>query len=140
MVDSSIYGIPTPGPPYATLTDTVLLTTIDFVMESDWKPRIHEEAGIFYPLGNQYPTKLTDGVKGTDGELTIVSTSYAMDNVIVAMRKTNNVQTLKIPTPAGTLSFDIMWDPATDMTGTTKFSQLLWQWVTVWSAKYFQVA
>ena len=114
--------------------------SLDFVMESDWQPSAHEEGMMLYPAGYPFPVKLTGGVKGLDGEFTIVSTSPAMDQIVMDIRQANNTCILTIPTAAGGLRYGIVFDPAQDVKGVTKFSQMLWQWITVFTIRYFQVS
>ncbi len=121
---------------YATLTDTVTGTTVSFMMQSAWTPKIHEEGQLFYPLDYGFPVKLTNGTKGVGGTLSIVSTSTAMDVTVRTLLESPNALTLTLPTGD---SYNIMWD-AQDRGGSAQFSLMGWNYVNVWTATYFQVS
>ncbi len=121
---------------YATLTDTVAGTTVSFMMQGAWTPTIHEEAQLYYPLDYGFAVKLTNGVKGVGGSLTIVSTSTAMDVTVKTLLESPNALTLTLPTGD---SYTIMWD-AQDRHGSSQFSLMGWNPVTIWTATYFQVS
>ena len=122
---------------YATLYDTVTFTTVNFMMDPDWQPAINEpNAGIFYPLGNSFGVKSTDGTKGISGTLTIVTTSDAMEATVMTLLQSTNQLTLTMPN--GT-SYGIVWDGQARK-GKKPFSLMTWQPINTWTCSYIQVA
>jgi hypothetical protein len=125
---------------YATLTDTVTTTTVNFVMNPDWKPDIKEVGGLFYPLGYPYAVKTTDGTKGIGGTLTIVAVTDEMDDTCQTLFQSTNV--LELTMPNGD-TYYIVWNPATDRKGSKTFSYMVNNAVppiNTWTADYVQVA
>lgn len=122
---------------YATLTDTVTLTSVQFYMKNGWKPSTHRVGALYYPLGNPVPTQSTDGNKGLGGTFDIISTSPAMDANVYALVTSLNPLTLTLPDGR---AFTIQIDPATDPQGDAQFSLWNWRYLNIWTVKYYQAA
>lgn len=121
---------------YCTLTDTVTATTLNFNLNPDWEPAIKEIAQVYYPLGNKFPTKSTDGTKGVGGILKVITTSDADDNTFMTLLQSDNP--LRLTLPNGN-SYLITWDPQIDRKGAKPYSQWLWAPTNTWTAYYIQI-
>lgn len=121
----------------ATLYDPVHGTSVDFMMDGDWQPSVHEEGSLHYPKGWGFATKLTDGTKGIGGQFTLVSTNEAMDDLVETLMQVSTPLVLTLPN--GDV-YNINLDPASDRTGTVQFSLMLWQYVNKWTVIYAQAA
>jgi hypothetical protein len=125
---------------YATLTDTVTETTVDFFMATAWKPKIPEIGSLQYELGNDFPIKKTDGTKGIQGSFDMVSTSDDMDATIMTLAASINVLLLTLPNGD---EYYIVWDPATPRAGNKPFSSMQaapYPPINTWTFDYVQVA
>jgi hypothetical protein len=125
---------------YATLTDTVTETSVDFIMATGWKPKIPEIGSIQYELGNSFPIKKTDGTKGIQGSFDLVSTSDDMDHTIETLAASINVLLLTLPNGD---SYYIVWNPATPRSGNKPFSSMAAEGIpplNTWTFDYVQVA
>jgi hypothetical protein len=105
----------------ATLEDTVTLASVSFMMNPGWEPTIHEEGMLWYPLGNLYATKSTDGTKGVGGKFTIVCTSDTMEANVITLLTSLNPLLLTLPNGS---NYHITIDPATDRKGNKVFSMM----------------
>jgi hypothetical protein len=110
---------------------------VDCMLSPDWEPVIHEVGGVFAPLGFNFQTKSTDGVKGVGGILKMVSISDAQDAAIMTLLFTPTQINLTMPN--GNV-YGIAWDPRQDYKATSQFSLMGWQPVTLWTVPYIQVA
>ena len=110
---------------------------IDFMLSPDWEPVLHEVGGIFAPLGYNFQTKSMDGTKGVGGILKLVSTSDAMDALVIALLETPTQ--LNLTMPNGDV-YGIAWDPRQDYKGASQFSLMGWLPVNIWTVPYIQVA
>ena len=110
---------------------------IDFMIDPDWQPIVHEVGGVYYPLGYNFATKSTDGMKGIGGILKIASTSDAMDVLVKALLQTPTQLNLTMPNGD---TYGIAWDPRQESKGSSQFSLMGWQPVNIWTAYYIQVA
>jgi hypothetical protein len=121
---------------YATLTDPIGGTTIEFVASGNFQQTVHENAALYEPLGYQGFVKSTDGTKGLGGILAITATSDEMNANVRTLMQVVTPLTLTLPNGD---EYSIMWDPQTDRKATAQFSLLNWQPVWEWTAYYVQV-
>lgn len=125
---------------YATLTDTVTETTVNFNMATSWKPKIPEIGSLQYELGNSFPIKKTDGTKGIQGSFDLVSTSDDMDDTVMTLAQSTNVLLLTLPNGD---EYYIVWDPASPRAGNKPFSSMVadpFPRLNTWTFDYVQVA
>jgi hypothetical protein len=125
---------------YATLTDTVTETSVDFIMNPGWEPSIPEVGSLIQELGNPFPIKLTDGTKGIQGTFTIVSTSDAMDATVIELAQSINVLLLTLPNGD---DYYIVWNPGSPRKGNKPFVSMAAEGIpplNTWTFDYVQVA
>ena len=125
---------------FAQLIDTVTFTSICFLMNPAWLPKMHQVGAVWYPLGYPYAAVSSDGTKGVAGTITVVSTSHAMDVTCRALFASTNVLELNLPTGE---TYYIAWDPSVDRTGNLPFSYMDnpdIPPVNTWTAAYVEVA
>ena len=106
---------------YAQLFDPVSVTSVCFLSNPDFKPKIHEVGLRYNPLGYPLSVKETDGTKGRWGTLIVVATSDAMNDACETLFMT--VTPLQLTLPNG-VSYWIAWEPATDHAGQIPFSYM----------------
>ena len=120
---------------YATLTDPVGGTTINFISSGNLQQTVHENAALWEPLGFEGYVKSTDGTKGLGGILSITATSDAENALVRTLMQV--VTPLDLTLPNGDF-YSIMWDPTTDRKATAQFSLLGWQPIWEWTAYYVE--
>lgn len=122
----------------ATLTDTVTANSITFAMSPDWEPSVPEIGAIYYPLGYPYAVKLTDGTKGIQGTMTIVSDSADMEATVLELLQSTNILELVLPDGS---TYYVVWNPGTARKGKKQFSLINTPTpINVWTVDYVEVA
>jgi hypothetical protein len=124
----------------ANLTDTVTSTSLDFIMATDWKPKIPRVGSMQQELGNFYPILLTDGTKATQGSFDMVAADDSLESTFYDILASTNVLLLTLPNGD---TYYIVWDPASPPTGDKPFSSMdaaPFPPINTWTVSYYEVA
>ena len=76
---------------------TVQGSGVVFDMNTDWRPTLHEEATLYYPIGRDHGVKGTTGGKGIGGQIDALAITSEQWNRLSAVL--GNTNTLMLQTP-----------------------------------------